>query len=207
MWWLATLGVPLLLVGVPYRMYLLLGGEFQLSATAALLRGAGGMAAVVFPIFALLTLLLAYGEEVGWRGYLLPVLQTRLNALTASLVLGVAWSVWHLPLVALPGGENAGFPLPLWMIAIVSMAVVYTWLYNNTGGSVLAVTLFHGGMNVWGRLVALHPAETGETISAVLITGSQLLLAVVLVVVFGATSLTRTPGHRQQQQSTGDAAP
>lgn len=55
----------------------------------------------------------------------------------------------------------------------------------------LAVTLFHGGMNHWGRLVVLHPSETGDTVSAVVLTGGQALLAVGLLVVFGPTSLTR----------------
>lgn len=207
-WWVATLGVPLVLVGGTYAVYLLIGGTFQLSATAALLRGAGGTAAVAVPVFAVLTTLLAYGEEAEWRGYLLPVLQTRWSALTASLVLGVAWFVWHLPLVALPGGENAGFPIPLWLVAIVSMSIVYAWLYNNTGGSVLAVTLFHAGVNVWDRLVALHPSETGETISAVLVAGSQLLLAVVLVVTFGGASLTRTRGRgRPDRHSDASSRP
>lgn len=57
----------------------------------------------------------------------------------------------------------------------------------------LAVTVFHGGMNVWGRLVVLHPSKTGDTVSGVVLMGGQTLLAVGLLVVFGPTSLTTRP--------------
>lgn len=202
-WWAATLLGPPGLIGAAYGTYLVLGGSVEQSSTVEMLGDAGAMAVVVLPIVVLVTLALALGEEVGWRGYLLPILQSRFSALGASLVLGVLWFLWHVPLAYLPEGANAAFPFPLWGASIVSLSVVYTWLFNNTGGSLLAVTLFHGGLNVWGGLVALHPSETGETISAVAITGTQVLLALVLVVAFGAATLsggaTAGPPHSDSQ--------
>lgn len=71
-------------------------------------------------------------EEPGWRGYALPLLQARHTPLRATLLLGLAWGVWHVPLYG-----PAGFVVPL------VLAFFYTWLYNRTG-SVLLCVLLHG---------------------------------------------------------------
>lgn len=87
------------------------------------------------------------GEEVGWRGYALPRLQKRYSALTATFVLGGLWTFWHLPAffyrdTYMEMGFLTG--LPMLLFSILAASVVFTWLYNSTGGSLLAVTLFHG---------------------------------------------------------------
>ena len=64
---------------------------------------------------------------------------------------------------------------------------MYTWLFNNTGGSVLAVTLLHAGTNLWGRLLA--PMPTAQPAAAVF-TAENILIAVVLLVIYGGTTLT-----------------
>jgi membrane protease YdiL (CAAX protease family) len=64
------------------------------------------------------------GEELNWRGYLLPLLQTRFGAAVASLVLGICWFAWHIPLQFVPGDANGGFPLALWGLSIVTTAFV-----------------------------------------------------------------------------------
>jgi membrane protease YdiL (CAAX protease family) len=71
-------------------------------------------------------------EEPGWRGYALPRLQARHTPFRATLLLGLAWGVWHVPLYG-----PAGFVVPL------VLAFFYTWLYNRTG-SVLLCVLLHG---------------------------------------------------------------
>lgn len=86
-------------------------------------------------------------EEVGWRGYLLDRLQLRWNALAASLVIAMIWWSWHLPLFLLPGyfdafGRSAPSPLDF-LYGIVPAAILYTWVYNNTNRSVLAVIVIH----------------------------------------------------------------
>lgn len=98
----------------------------------------------------LVTIVLAFGEEAGWRGYLLPLLQSRLSALSASLVVGVVWFLWHIPLLYLPGQDTGGeaFPIVLFGATVTLSSILYTWLYNNTRGSVLAVTLLHTGLNI-----------------------------------------------------------
>jgi membrane protease YdiL (CAAX protease family) len=81
-------------------------------------------------------------EEPGWRGYALPNLQVGRSALSASLILGVVWAFWHLPLMV-------GALIPWSDLAYVTVqSVVYAWLFNNTNGSVLLVMLFHTMNNV-----------------------------------------------------------
>lgn len=98
-------------------------------------------------------------EEIGWRGYLLDQVQRRWPALSAALVVGLLNWIWHLPLFFLPGYAEAFRAIPpsmLEMFFVVLPAVIlYTWVYNNTGRSVLAAMLFHFGGNFWGEFSGL----------------------------------------------------
>ncbi len=143
-------------------------------------------------IFAPLVILFTAGplqEEFGWRGYALPRLQRSYNALVSSLILGVVWWLWHLPLVFIPGKFMVN-DLPLFGllgVEIILTSILFTWIYNNSGGSVLAALLFHTMMNwsIW----ALNPSMqvTGVTIG---MTIGLLLLAVGVVLrIFGAQRL------------------
>lgn len=88
----------------------------------------------------------ATGEELGWRGFALPRLQTRMNALFASLIMGVIWSVWHLPLwFAGLGFETMSFGA--FTIVGVSFSVVITWALNNAKGSLVIASLGHLFLN------------------------------------------------------------
>ena len=138
-----------------------------------------------FVLLILLRLVTAAGEEIGWRGHLLPLLQARLSALYASLVIAVIWGVWHLPLLIGNGVE--GSIIALRLVSTIGGAVMFTWLFNNTGGSVLAVTLLHAGNNLWGPL--LGPSPTVQP-AATVFTAENLLLAVVLIAVYGGVTLT-----------------
>lgn len=86
-----------------------------------------------------------FGEEIGWRGYALPVLQKRFNAFGATAVLSFFWAAWHIPAFfyrpsysQMGPGDVAGF-----VLSMFTGAIVLTWLYNGTRGSVLLVALFH----------------------------------------------------------------
>lgn len=89
-----------------------------------------------------------FPEEFGWRGYVLDRLQERWSALEASLILGVVWSLWHLPLFFMRGTyqyiQGAG-SLWFWLfiIGIVPLTVAFTWVFNNTRRSTLAIMILH----------------------------------------------------------------
>jgi CubicO group peptidase (beta-lactamase class C family)/membrane protease YdiL (CAAX protease family) len=126
----------------------------------------------------------AIPEEVGWRFFALPRLQARHNALVASLILGALWALWHVPLLLTAGGAEATYPKIAYFVDIMASAVLYTWLFNNTKGSVLIAVLFHGVSNTVGTFVIAE---------AVVIT----ILAAVVVAVFGPRHLS----HRNDRVS------
>lgn len=90
------------------------------------------------------------GEEVGWRGFALPRLQTRSSPLVASLVLSLFWFAWHLPLKVLnPDPISYLF----YGLSFIPQTILLTWLFNRTNGSILAVGIVHALTNVVGKHV------------------------------------------------------
>lgn len=95
------------------------------------------------------------GEEPGWRGFALPRMQKQYGALWGTLLLGVLWSCWHLPdflTASKGGGEGTGLltfltNFPIFTLAVVSLSVIMTWLYNNTQGSLFIATLAHASVD------------------------------------------------------------
>jgi hypothetical protein len=117
------------------------------------------------------------GEEVGFRGYLLPRLQSRWNALQASVILGIIWGVWHLPLSVIPGQPQEGQAI-WWMLCWqIMVAIFFTWIYNVTGGSLLAVVVLHGSANASSELVLL----SGVSETQLLVTVAAVAILVVLL--------------------------
>ena len=87
------------------------------------------------------------GEEIGWRGYALPRMANRMGLGPSSLLLGVLWSVWHLPVFFLPGADKFGQSFPVYLIGTTTLSVAMAWLYANTRGSVLMTMLMHSAVN------------------------------------------------------------
>lgn len=127
-------------------------------------------------------------EEVGWRGFALPHLQKHFPAWVATLIVGVLWGVWHLPLFFWKGNPISEYPFLPWFISTVAGAFIYTWLYNSTHGSLLPVTLFHIALNTLGVVIS------GVSILALAIL--NVLVALVLVGWFGGTNLSRGQAPR-----------
>jgi membrane protease YdiL (CAAX protease family) len=179
-WWVVTLAIPPVFFAVLAGAVIILGQNFSPEPLRILSEFGAG-----FVLLILIAIVLSAGEEIGWRGHLLPLLQERLSALSASLVLGVVWAVWHLPVFYGAGIE--GWVLAVRLLSIPAGAVMYTWLFNNTGGSVLAVTLFHAGTNLWVLLLA--PMLTGDP-AATVFTLENIVAAVVLIGIYGRETLT-----------------
>ena len=102
-------------------------------------------------------------EELGWRGYALARLQRRHSPFIASLVIGAVWAAWHLPFGWLAGSTQGAIPVGPYVVATVAMAVLFTWLYNHTGGSLLLVTLLHASVQASNVLLPVLPTATGGT--------------------------------------------
>jgi membrane protease YdiL (CAAX protease family) len=87
------------------------------------------------------------GEEVGWRGYALPRLAELYGLRLASLILGVVWAVWHLPLFFVRGADTYGQSFFIWAMGVTALSVTFAWLYANTNGSLLLTMLLHSAIN------------------------------------------------------------
>jgi membrane protease YdiL (CAAX protease family) len=105
---------------------------------------------ILFPaFFSVLFLSGPFEEEFGWRGYALPRLQAKFNALLSSLILGVIWALWHIPQFLIPG-NGMFYKTPLWTFipTVVAATILFSWVYNNTNGSLLAMLLVHTTFNL-----------------------------------------------------------
>lgn len=119
-------------------------------------------------VWTIVFLVNGFGEETGWRGYALPQLQRRFGPVTATVVLAAAWAGWHLPQFFFLRSYK-DFPpamIPVFVVGLTGGAVVLTWLYNRTGGSILAVAVWHALYNLTG---ATRAAGSG-VLSAVMWT-------------------------------------
>lgn len=120
----------------------------------------------------------ALGEETGWRGYALPQLQRRFSPLASSLILAVLWFGWHLPQFFVIATYRDFSPVQYvgMFLGLACGAVVLTWLYNRSGGSILLVAVWHGLYNV----VAATQAATGML--AAVISTLIMIQGIVLIV-------------------------
>ncbi len=137
------------------------------------------------------------GEEIGWRGFALPRLQARYSALTASLILGVPWGLFHLPLFWTVGSSQANQSILGFVAGTMMLAVIFTWVFNSTKSSILLAYLLHGSINTWTRIL---PVEQGGTTVLRIQTALTVILVIGLVARFGAAHLA-APSAADLQRS------
>jgi len=146
----------------------------------------------VVPIL-IVTLVISLGEEFGWRGYVLPRLQVRLNALQASLVLGILWGLWHFPGFLV--GQGVPLETPFWVIMlwIIPATILITWVYNRTG-SVVAAIAMHTAANISFNVFPLLPetTATGGLTTFWIFIGVVWVMTIGVVIMFGPTHLSRS---------------
>ena len=133
------------------------------------------------------------GEEIGWRGYALPRLASHVGLPVASIILGVIWAVWHLPLFYLPRTGSNGQSFLLYSLYVTPISVVMAWLYLRTGGSLLLVMLLHGAVNNTRNIV---PAGIPSAADPMTITATPVAwLTVALLWLVALYFLLRLRGH------------
>jgi membrane protease YdiL (CAAX protease family) len=180
-WWAFAALLPLAVMLLAAGLHIALGGYI---ATAP---ASGHLLMIVVNLPLVLLLGGPLGEEFGWRGYALSVLQDRLGWRTASLGLGLVWGVWHLPLFFIAGTAQARIPLALFLLSVVAMSVVFAWLVNRTAGSVVAALLFHTAINFWPSVVPVLPTE-GSYRAYAFVVATLVLLAVAALLISGPTA-------------------
>lgn len=113
------------------------------------------------------------GEETGWRGYALPHLQKTRSAATSTLILGTLWVGWHLPMFFYRDTyiQMGIMAFPMLALSLLFAAMIFTWLYNSTNGSLWMVIIFHAVFN-W-----LTSNEAGGQFAAIMLSVVVILWA------------------------------
>ena len=187
-WWIFALSfmvVPALTT--PYLFHLLGGPAVDWSGLKPLY--------AAIPSFFVLTILAGVGEEFGWRGFLLPRLQARHNALVSAFIVGVVWSVWHIPMFLIKGTMQYQLQLQRGLILailgyavwLIAHSIQFTWLFNNTKGSVLMAAVLHGATNAWSGYFGVNKLPFNGILILAIVSA---LISFVIVATAGANDLS-----------------
>ena len=147
-------------------------------------------AVMLFAIF----LVGAVSEELGWTGFALGPIQTRVGMIRAGLLIGAIWAVWHYP--ALLQAHRSGVWIAWWTLGTISLRLFMVWLFNVTSGSVFAVVLVHATNNLSWQLFPIQGSWWDPRINGV-IMGSVALIVIL-------TSIFKIGQDRQRSSSKDD---
>jgi membrane protease YdiL (CAAX protease family) len=177
-YYLAALVVPVVFVTAVVLIVQVLGlGAFRWSEASWLVY-------LTLMLKSLLNVPFTFGEEYGWRGYLLPRLLP-LGEIRATLLVGLIWGPWHVPFL-LAGlnypGVNFWVAFLVFCFTVVVLSFVYTWFYVASSGSVLVVALVHQSFNSFADNFWQPPLFSAGSQLAASIVGGVVMLALVVVV-------------------------
>jgi membrane protease YdiL (CAAX protease family) len=190
-WYLFALAYPAAVQFAGRGIDILLGRAAEL--TSPLVANYGERYAAMVPVVILFAFPGVFAEELGWRGFALPRLQERCNGLLSSVVLGIVWGLWHIPLFV-----YFDYALPTLIVEVftfVPASVLYTWVYNNTRGSLLLVSLLHLAEQLTNSFLGTSPTYTDEILT--------LALATLIILLAGPAHLAR---HSVVPRSRRDAS-
>ena len=181
-WYVAAIGLPF----ASQFFSVLLNPLFGSAAPA------WGNIPPVMEIIPMVALLLVFsgpiGEEIGWRGFALPRLLEKYSALSASLILGSVWAIWHLPLILVNDFTAYGALMP------VIAAIVFTWVFQNSRGSVLLAILMHASYQNSVRYLGKVFTDGDHVQQQWLGNGIWLVMIAAILLVYGTRSfMNRTP--------------
>ena len=187
-------------------------GPFALTALAGAVAVAAGAPSPGLGVYSdwsgILTSLVATAliigifEEVGWRGFALPRMQRDHSALSAALVLGMIWAVWHLPELVSDPSERELVP---YLLTLLAYSVLITWLYNSTRGNLPIVILFHAAINTAAKFLMPEFEGRYEATAWWCYAALYVLAAVAVIAVSGASRL-RTELPRRDRLRAGPVA-
>ena len=171
----ASLSPLIVLLAVALALHLL-GGDLSVAGLGRM-NGLPELGPV--SMWLVLTAWNGFGEETGWRGFALPHLQERLGPLGGTLVLALLWAGWHVPtFFVLETYRSLGLAmLPGFVLGLTAGAIFLAWLYHRTGGSILAVAVWHGSFNLATATEASRGLLAALASTVVMVWGTALLVA------------------------------
>jgi membrane protease YdiL (CAAX protease family) len=157
-YWILALALPLVIHVLSHYLALALG----LDVANTLFPADSPVAPIILaiPYFFLMLVLGGGQEEFGWRGYAQAPLQEKIGVIPASLVIGVIWGIWHLPLWFMAGDLHSAYSFLAFVMMTTSISLIYAWLYNASGKKLIVVIFFHAMNNTAAPLLPfLHGVE------------------------------------------------
>lgn len=170
-------------------------GIFTLSGGSGLIFNDPAQWYLAVPAFLYVLLFSVAGEEPGWRGFALRRLLSRQSPLSAGLIVGILWSLWHLPLFFIPGNFHQTIPVGLFFLQSIALSILMAWMYCRTQGSLLIALLFHAASNTTLGIFPILPMDTGGSLIPLQLTVGLLCL-VSIGAAFRLKSMGFTPNDR-----------
>ncbi len=179
-WFLVAFLIPLALAAFSVSFWSIARGSYTLELTRLF----------DFPLALIASFLMNVWEEIGWRGYALPELQKKYNALISSVIVGVFWALWHWPHFAVKDSIMA-INYNNFLLFIVFMplySISYTWLYNSSNGSLFITSLYHASTNASNTILFFESNASSSIFPFYFLT--VILFALIIVSAFKPDSLS-----------------
>jgi uncharacterized protein len=191
-WWVFLFAFPVLVRLGAVGLDVALGGTFPRLMSAGGVPD-GNPLLLIPVVFVGVFFQAGLAEEPGWRGYALPGLQNRWGAVTSSVVLSLFWCVWHFHPMNFP----RLWPIAPWYVLnIIPFTILLTWIYNNTGQSLLMAALFHTVSNVCDWMIPTSSIG-GSAVRPLILQGALTwAVALTVIVLYGARTLISGPRRR-----------
>jgi membrane protease YdiL (CAAX protease family) len=157
---------------------------------------------LVIVVFVYIFVFTALGEEIGWRGFVLPRLLNRFSPFTASIILGLVWTIWHLPLFWISGDFHQQLPFSWFLLQIFGSTFIYTWLFNRTNGSLMVALVFHTSSNAAVGLLPILPADNGGSLQPLWLVVALLWVLVGIIIWFERLFFFVGPESRDEVDSS-----
>ncbi len=159
-YWLIPLALPLLIHLVSH--YLALAFGLDVAKTLFPTETPVPPIVMAIPYFFLMLLIGGGQEEFGWRGYAQEPLQEKMGVIPASLVIGLVWGLWHLPLWFMEGDLHSAYSYLAFVLMTTSLSIVYAWLYNASGKKLIVALFFHAMNNTAAPLIPFLHGVVGK---------------------------------------------
>jgi len=191
LWYILAILIPAAILIIALGSTAAFGIQFQFQWTVGW--------AMLIPTFLLTTIQAGLGEEIGWRGFAtLKLMETR-SALVSSLIVGVVWAAWHIPLYFIPSTlqsilvQEIGFPLTLalYSLNIIAFAIVWSWIYLASNRNLWLPVLIHGSTNSFATFFAIANFEVYGIIPIIISACLWIVMAVAVTLIFGPSRLSR----------------
>lgn len=134
------------------------------------------------------------GEEIGWRGYALPLMSKKFGLAMSSILLGIIWAAWHLPLFYIAAADTYNQSFPFYLLQVTGLSIIMAWLFWRVNGNLLPLMVFHAAFNNTKDIVPSAAKASASPFTLNVSPIGWISVALVWIVAFYALyAMTRKP--------------